>query len=124
MSKDLDDLIKSLPPERRATFDKAQSQIQGLKAQEQSFAQDTSPAHIPNQNATQREAPGENAVFQHDNKAMENKYYPDQKPEMQGNSKEVDQMLSNQSKAQTIDTGKELNQQHQVSHDKEQDHER
>lgn len=123
MSKDIDDLIKSLPPEKRAVYDKAQSQVQGLKAQEQSFAQDTTPAHIPNQNATQRDAPGESAVFKHDNKSMQNAY-DQQSAAPQGNSQEVDKMISDRSKAQTIDTGKELNQ-HQVKDaSKDQDQER
>lgn len=125
MSKEIEELLKNRP-EVRGQMQQATKELDtrtmpthNIEGNPNPRAQDT-----PNPNASQRvTSPGESAVFKHDHQAMPNAH--DQQPAApQGNSKEVDQMLSDQNKAQTIDTGKELNQQHQVSHNQEQDHER
>lgn len=123
MGKDIDDLIKSLPPEKREVFDKAQSQVEHLKGQVKPVEQDIRPGDVPNQNAIQRSAPQEPKDFLHDGKSMPDAY--DQKSASSpGQQNEVEKMISDRSQAATVETGKELNQQHQVTHTKDQENER
>ena len=123
MGKDLDDLIKSLPPEKRAVYDKAQSLLQGLEAKEQSARQNVSPGHVANQNAIQHDAPQEPKGFMHDGKSMQDAY--DQTgPTSQAKGNEIDQMISDRDKAESKETGQQLTQQHEVRHQKEDELER
>ena len=125
MSKEIEELMKNRP-EVRGQMQQATKEIDTRTMPTQSIEGNPNPRpqDSPNPNANQRvTSPGESAVPQHDNKAMQNAY--DQQPAApKGNSKEVDQALSDRSKSESIDTGKELNQQHQVSHNKDQDMER
>lgn len=124
MSKEIDELLKNRP-EIKSQVQQATKQLdtqtmpsQGIEGNPRPRAQDT-----PNKDAIQGStAPGDKAVSWHDSQSMENKYYPDSKTPSQSN--EVDKALSERGKIESQETGKELNQQHQVSANKDQDLER
>lgn len=124
MSKEIEELMKNRP-EVKGQMQQATKELDTRTMPTQSIEGNPNPRphDSPNPNANQRvTSPGESAVFKHDHQSMPDAH-DQQSVAPQGNSKEVDQMLSDRSKGQTIDTGKELNQ-NQVSHDKDQDQER
>lgn len=114
MSKDIDDLIKSMPPEKRAAFENTRADLKEQGAQ-------VKPSNYDPQ------APPRQAQYTNSNEPKLNKDLlpaDQQAASPQGNSQEVDKMISDRSKAQTIDTGKELNQQQVKDPNKDQDQER
>jgi hypothetical protein len=120
MGKDLDDLLKSLPPEKRQSFESARDGLKDAKL-ESKQPDSMRPADTPNANAVQRQPQTEPKGFLHDNKSMPDAY--DQKSNAPHQQREIDKMLTERRASEALNAGKDL-QQNNVSHQKEQDLER